>query len=186
MKKLYSNFLLKESTKELQFTEDSDNFVIECTATTFNVYNENNQKWLSRSFDKCLKEFYGDSLNVVCGIEHQWNGRKVGVFEVVKTNSDAMTVKLRLPKSIKDNVDYTIPAIKEGILQGLSTEGWFEDYMWTEEGVEVTNGFLANIDLVSIPADKSAKFRNTKIEIEEQKEETIEEAINNNNILKFL
>ena len=68
-------------------------------------------------------------------------------------------------------------------LQGLSTEGWFEDYMLTEEGIEVTNGFLANIDLVSIPSDRAAKFRNTKIEIEEKKEE---EFPNNNNILKYL
>ena len=97
--------------------------------------------------------------------------------------SKNMTAKLRLPKSIKDNVDYTIPAIKEGILQGLSTEGWFEDYKWTDEGIEVTNGFLANIDLVSIPSDRAAKFRNTKIEIEEKKEEEIP---NNNNILKYL
>ena len=181
MKKLYANFLLKESTKELVYTEDSDNFVIECTATTFNVYNENNQKWLPRSFDKCLKEFYGDSLNVVCGIEHQWNGRKVGVFEVIKTNAENMTAKLRLPKSIKDNVDYTIPAIKEGFCKDCRQK----------VGLKITSGrtrelrlrtLLANIDLRSIPADRAQKFRNTKIEIEEKKRKKS----NNNNILKYL
>ena len=76
-------------------------------------------------------------------------------------------------------MEYTIPAIKEGILQGLSTEGWFEDYSFTEDGIEVKNGFLAKIDLVSIPADREARFKNTIIEIEEQEK-------NKPNIINFL
>ena len=46
---------------------------------------------------------------------------------------------LRLPKSIKDNVDYTIPAIK-GILQGLSRRVGSRSIS-DEDGIEVTNGF---------------------------------------------
>ena len=168
MKKLFANFLLKEKGKELKYTEDSDNFTIECDAATFNVYNENAQNWLPRSFDQCLKEFYGDSLNVVCGIEHKYDGLPIAVFERIQTNGEKMTTTLRIPKSIKFNVDYTIPAIKEGILQGLSTEGWFEDYSFTENGIDVKSGFLAKIDLVSIPADREARFKNTIIEIDEQ------------------
>ena len=113
MKKLFANFLLKEKDKELTYTEDSDNFVIECDAATFNVYNENAQNWLPRSFDQCLKEFYGDSLNVVCGIEHKYDGLPIAVFERIQTNGEKMTTTLRIPKSIKFNLDYTIPAIKE-------------------------------------------------------------------------
>ena len=180
MKKLFANFLLKEKDKELTYTEDSDNFVIECDAATFNVYNENDQNWLPRSFDQCLKEFYGDSLNVVCGIEHKYDGLPIAVFERIQTNSEKMTTTLRIPKSIKFNLEYTIPAIKEGILQGLSTEGWFEDYTFTENGIEVKNGFLAKIDLVSIPADSEARFKNTIIEVEEQIKE------NKNNIINLL
>ena len=179
MKKLFANFLLKEKGKDLTYTEDSDNFVIECDAATFNVYNENSQNWLPRSFDECLKEFYGDSLNVVCGIEHKYDGLPIAVFERIQTNSEKMATTLRIPKSIKFNLEYTIPAIKEGILQGLSTEGWFEDYSFTEDGIEVKNGFLAKIDLVSIPADREARFKNTIIEIEEQEK-------NKPNIINFL
>lgn len=168
MKKLFANFLLKEKGKEITYTEDSDNFTIECDAATFNVYNENAQNWLPRSFDQCLKEFYGDSLNVVCGIEHKYDGLPIAVFERIQTNSEKMMTTLRIPKSIKFNLDYTIPAIKAGILQGLSTEGWFEDYSFTENGIDVKSGFLAKIDLVSIPADREARFKNTVIEIEEQ------------------
>jgi len=180
MKKLFANFLLKEKGKELTYTEDSDNFTIECDAATFNVYNENAQNWLPRSFDQCLKEFYGDNLNVVCGIEHKYDGLPIAVFERIQTNGEKMTTTLRIPKSIKFNLDYTIPAIKEGILQGLSTEGWFEDYSFTENGIEVKNGFLAKIDLVSIPADRAARFKNTIIEVEEQNKE------NKNNIINLL
>ena len=179
MKKLFANFLLKEKGKELTYTEDSDNFTIECNAATFNVYNENAQKWLPRSFDQCLKEFYGDTLNVVCGIEHKYDGLPIAVFERIQTNGEKMATTLRIPKSIKFNLDYTIPAIKEGILQGLSTEGWFEDYSFTENGIDVKSGFLAKIDLVSIPADREARFKNTIIEIEEQEK-------NKPNILNWL
>ena len=167
MKKLFANFLLKEIGKELDFEETSDYFKIKCAAATFNVYNENAQKWLPRSFDACLKDFYGDNLNVVCGIEHKYDGLPIAVFEVIKTDSEKMYTTLRIPKSIQFNVEYTIPAIKEGILQGLSTEGWFEDYKFVDDGIEVSRGFLAKIDLVSIPADGQARFRNTKIEIDE-------------------
>ena len=179
MKKLFANFLLKEKGKELKYTEDSDNFTIECDAATFNVYNENDQNWLPRSFDQCLKEFYGDTLNVVCGIEHKYDGLPIAVFERIQTNGEKMATTLRIPKSIKFNLDYTIPAIKAGILQGLSTEGWFEDYSFTENGIEVKSGFLAKIDLVSIPADREARFKNTVIEIEEQEK-------NKPNILNWL
>ena len=181
MKKLFANFLLKEKGKELTYTEDSDNFTIECDAATFNVYNENAQNWLPRSFDQCLKEFYGDSLNVVCGIEHKYDGLPIAVFERIQTNGEKMATTLRIPKSIKFNLDYTIPAIKAGILQGLSTEGWFEDYSFTENGIEVKSGFLAKIDLVSIPADREARFKNTIIEIEEKEQEK-----NKSNILNWL
>ena len=173
MKKLFANFLLKEATKELDFEETSDFFKIKCTAATFNVYNENDQNWLPRSFDACLKDFYGENLNVVCGIEHKFDGLPIAVFEVIKTDGEKMSTTLRIPKSIKFNVDYTIPAIKEGILQGLSTEGWFEDYKFVDDGIQVSKGFLAKIDLVSIPADGTARFRNTKIEIEEPIEQPI-------------
>ena len=181
MKKLFANFLLKEKGKELKYTEDSDNFTIECDAATFNVYNENAQNWLPRSFDQCLKEFYGDNLNVVCGIEHKYDGLRIAVFERIQTNGEKMATTLRIPKSIKFNLDYTIPAIKAGILQGLSTEGWFEDYSFTENGIEVKSGFLAKIDLVSIPADRDARFKNTIIEIEEKEQEK-----NKSNILNWL
>ena len=167
MKKLFANFLLKEVDKEIDFEETSDYLRIKCNAATFNVYNENAQNWLPRSFDECLREFYGDKLNVVCGIEHKYDGLPIAVFESIKTDGEKMQTTLRIPKSIQFNVDYTIPAIKEGILQGLSTEGWFEDYSFTDNGIEVKKGFLAKIDLVSIPADGQARFRNTKIEIEE-------------------
>ena len=128
MKKLICKFFLKESTKEL-YTKIVTILLLNVRRRHLTCIMRITKRWLPRSFDKCLKEFYGDSLNVVCGIEHQWNGRKVGVFEVIKTNAESNDGKLRnCRKSIKDNVDYTIPAIKEGILQGLSTEGWF-DYM---------------------------------------------------------
>ena len=166
MKKLFSNFLLKETGKELVYEEDDNNFLITCTATKFNSYNENGQLWASGSFDKCLRDFYGDNLNVVAGIQHFWN-LAVGVFETITTDNDKMTATLRIPKSLKINNDYTIPAIKEGILQGLSTEGWFDDYELTNEGYKIVNGFLAKIDLVSVPAEKEARFKNTKIEIKD-------------------
>lgn len=151
-------------------------FIVSGVATTFNTRNENGGIFKSGDFDKSVRNYFKKNrINMVCPIEHAWNGfDNRGVFKTIENTTDELIVSVEFYRDCCSLYDIIKGQIKRGILQGFSTYGWIND---------VNEATLINISLVANPSDAGSKlFKNTKyIGFEEdEKEPDLHEIIKKN------
>lgn len=117
--------------------------------------NENGEVYSDDAFSDFIKRYFVDKkFNIPVTLMH---GRRfedlIGRVLCCEVNSVGLYFICYLPKTAL-RYEHVKLALQEGLLQGLSKEGWATDYDWKEDGTMVINQFdLLCVSLVDLPAN---------------------------------
>lgn len=117
--------------------------------------NENGEVYSDDAFSDFIKRYFVDKkFNIPVTLMH---GRRfedlIGRVLCCEVNSVGLYFICYLPKTSLRYEQVKL-ALQEGLLQGLSKEGWATDYDWKEDGTMVINQFdLLCVSLVDLPAN---------------------------------
>lgn len=117
--------------------------------------NENGEVYSDDAFSDFIKRYFVDkNFNIPVTLMH---GRSfedlIGRVLCCEVNSVGLYFVCYLPKTTP-RYQYVKTALQEGLLQGLSKEGWATDYDWKQDGTMVINNFdLLCVSLVDLPAN---------------------------------
>lgn len=147
-------------TKNDQDNENLNGLIIKGYEMKFAAINENREKYDPGCFDEFIQRYFIDhELNMVVSLQHSQDvdnlcGRvlyleinTVGCYFIVYI--PATYIKYEMVKNL----------LKEGILQGLSKEGYTTDYnyVYTEDGdfdyLQINKMDICSVSLVSQPAN---------------------------------
>lgn len=133
-----------------------------------NTANENGEIYTEACFDDFINRYFvGKGLNIPVTLMHGKRFEDLcGRVLSCEVNSVGLYFVVYVPKSTYF-YERIKAALKEGILQGFSKEGWAVDYEWDKDNRFVVKEFeLLNISLVDVPANgiNFEKLQETKIE----------------------
>lgn len=117
--------------------------------------NENGERYAEGAFSDFINRYFVEKkINIPLTLMH---GRTfndlVGRVLCCEVNSVGLYFVAYIPKGIKD-YEAIKTAIKEGLIQGLSKEGWATDYDYNDKGEMIINKFdLLCVSLVDCPAN---------------------------------
>lgn len=117
--------------------------------------NENGEVYSDGAFSDFIKRYFVDKkFNIPVTLMH---GRRfedlVGRVLCCEINSVGLYFVCYVPRTAL-RYEQVKSALQEGLLQGLSKEGWATDYDWKEDGTMVVNQFdLLCVSLVDLPAN---------------------------------
>lgn len=117
--------------------------------------NENGEVYSDDAFSDFIKRYFVDKkFNIPVTLMHGRNFEDlVGRVLCCEVNSVGLYFVCYLPKFTARYEQIKL-ALQEGLLQGLSKEGWATDYDWKEDGTMVINQFdLLCVSLVDLPAN---------------------------------
>lgn len=117
--------------------------------------NENGEVYSDGAFsDFITRYFVNKKFNIPVTLMHGRNfADLIGRVLCCEINSVGLYFVCYLPKNTP-NYEYVKIALQEGLLQGLSKEGWATDYDWQDDGTMVVNQFdLLCVSLVDLPAN---------------------------------
>lgn len=157
-----------------------DGLIIRGYETKFgNGTNENGERYTKECLDKFFEEYYvKNKLNMPLTIQHRDDLLHLaGRVLTVEVNSVGFYFVCYIPKSLPEYERIKM-LIKEGILQGLSKEGWCTDGKWhyTTDGeldyFEIEEMEMTAMSLVTTPAngqrlEKAQEVRNALTFIKE-------------------
>lgn len=117
--------------------------------------NENGEVYSDDAFSDFIKRYFVDKkFNIPVTLMHGRNfDDLVGRVLCCEVNSVGLYFVCYLPKTTP-RYQYVKTALQEGLLQGLSKEGWATDYDWKQDGTMEINHFdLLCVSLVDLPAN---------------------------------
>lgn len=167
-----------------------DGLILRGYETKFNRTNENGERYTKEALDDFLENYFiKNKLNMPLTIQHKDDIMHiVGRVLIVEVNSVGFYFVCYIPRAIPQYA-HVKALIEEGVLQGLSKEGWATDfsYKFTKDGdvdyVQINKMDLLAMSIVTTPAnavtfERVQEIKNTlrfnKIE-EEKKGSTISE-----------
>lgn len=120
--------------------------------------NENREQYDPHCFDEFVEEYFvKNKLNIPVTLHHD-NDKLVGRVLCLEVNSVGFYFVVYIPKRIK-LYDEIKTLIEEGLLQGLSKEGWATDYdyKFKEDGsfdyMQINKMSICGVSLVAMPAN---------------------------------
>lgn len=120
--------------------------------------NENAEQYDPHCFDEFVEEYFvKNKLNIPVTLHHD-NDKLVGRVLCLEVNSVGFYFIVYIPKRIK-LYDEIKTLIEEGLLQGLSKEGWATDYdyKFKEDGsfdyMQINKMSICGVSLVAMPAN---------------------------------
>lgn len=136
-------------------------FEVRGLLTTFNVTNENHQKFERKSYDKFVTEYFeANELNIPIDIMHIRDAQHLaGVARKFIKKDGGIELTAFIPKGV-----YFYNLIKvlldAGVLQGFSNYGYMTDWDYdrTTDEIIVKEFNLISASLVDIPSDVGGKF----------------------------
>lgn len=134
--------------------------------------NENGERFSKDALDKFLEEYYVKrKLNMPLTVQHGWSrADAIGRVLIIEVNSVGFYFVCYIPKGVEGYDDIKLK-ISEGILQGLSKEGWSTkgkifrnkegefDYYLVEE-MEMLGVSLVTTPANGNPLEKAREIRN--------------------------
>lgn len=144
--------------------------------------NENGETYSDDAFSDFINRYFvNKKFNIPVTLMH---GRRfedlIGRVLCCEINSVGLYFVCYLPKTTP-RYEQVKTALQEGLLQGLSKEGWAVDYDWKEDGTMVVNQFdLLCVSLVDLPAngvnlEKLQEIKNATRFVDNRQEEKIDE-----------
>lgn len=122
--------------------------------------NLNNETYEPTAYDDFIKNYYErGGLNMPLTVQH---GNRVediiGRILAIDKDEEGLTVKAQIMDGLP--MSETVKAlIKAGVLQGMSDEGFADDYDYTaEEGFRIKHAAMLAVSLVATPAEAVAKI----------------------------
>lgn len=157
--------------KVTQVTNDKlDGLIIKGYETKFGKTNENGEQYEKDCLDEFINEYYiKNKLNIPVTIQHRDDIEHIaGRVLLVEVNTVGFYFVIYIPRTYM-HYDSVLNNIKEGVLQGLSKEGYVHwedmDYKYTEDGyfdhVVYKKFRLTAMSIVATPANGVA-FENVK------------------------
>ena len=120
--------------------------------------NENCEQYDPHCFDEFVEEYFvKNKLNIPVTLHHD-DDKLVGRVLCLEVNSVGFYFVIYIPKKIK-RYDEIKTLIEEGLLQGLSKEGWAidYDYKFKEDGsfdyMQINKMSICGVSLVAMPAN---------------------------------
>ena len=120
--------------------------------------NENREQYDPHCFDEFVENFFvKNKLNIPVTFEHM-RDELIGRVLCFEVNSVGFYFVIYIPKRLKDYDDIKV-MIEEGLLQGLSKEGWATDYeyIWKKDGsfdyMKINKMEIVSVSLVACPAN---------------------------------
>lgn len=149
-------------TADANKADKLDGLIIKGYETKFGKTNNNGERYEKDCLDEFVQEYYiKNKLNLPVTIQHQEDLQHVvGRVLLIEVNSVGFYFVCYIPRAI-ENYNSILTRIREGILQGMSKEGWVEwediDYSYKKDGsfdyVTYKKFTLTAISLVTTPAN---------------------------------
>lgn len=136
-------------------------FEVRGLLTTFDVVNQNGQRFEKKSYDKFVTDYFeANDLNIPIDLMHRRDAQHLaGVARKFVKKDGGIELTAFIPKGV-----YFYNLIKvlldNGVLQGFSNYGWVRDWEYDRVSDEliVKDFALLSASLVDIPADLGGKF----------------------------
>jgi HK97 family phage prohead protease len=133
-----------------------DGLIIKGYEMKWSGVNENGERYDRKAFDDFITNYFvGHGLNMPVTMQHSSDaGSLIGRVLYLETNSVGFYFVIYVPRALP--VYETVKAlVSEGILQGLSKEGWATAYHWDKDDVLVIDKMdLLGVSLVTTPANR--------------------------------
>lgn len=165
----------RDITKRDEDVENLDGLIIKGYEMKFDTINENSEKYDPNCFDEFIKRYFIDhELNMVVSLQHSLDiDNLCGRVLYLEINTVGCYFIVYIPRTyIK--YDQVLNLLKEGILQGLSKEGYATDYeyIFNEDGtfnyLQINKMDICSVSLVAQPANgikfealKETEIKNT-------------------------
>ena len=141
-------------------TEDEsttlDGLIIKGYEMKWSGVNENGERYDRNAFDDFINDYFvGHGLNMPVTMQHCNDADSlIGRVLYLETNSVGFYFVIYVPRALP--VYETVKAlVSEGILQGLSKEGWATAYHWDKDDVLVIDKMdMLGVSLVTTPANR--------------------------------
>lgn len=149
-------------------TEKLDGMLIYGYETKFGKTNTNGERYTKDCLDKFINEYFVENkLNIPVNWEHGWAGSAyIGRVIYCEVNTTGFYYVCYIPRKLREYEDIKV-RVEEGILQGLSKEGWATDCEWVEKGDEwfwqINEMMLLGVSLVATPANAVTFEKATEI-----------------------
>lgn len=149
-------------------TEKLDGMLIYGYETKFGKTNTNGERYTKDCLDKFINEYFVENkLNIPVTIQH-WGNMAALCGRVIycEVNTTGFYFVCYIPKALPEYEGIKV-RVQEGILQGLSKEGYCTDAEWMEKGDEefwqINEMMLLGISLVATPANAVTFEKATEI-----------------------
>lgn len=133
-----------------------DGLIIKGYEMKWSGVNENGERYDRKAFDDFINDYFvGHGLNMPVTMQHCSDASSlIGRVLYLETNSVGFYFVIYVPRALP--VYETVKAlVAEGILQGLSKEGWATEYHWDKDDVLVIDKMdLLGVSLVTTPANR--------------------------------
>ena len=133
-----------------------DGLIIKGYEMKWSGVNENGERYDRKAFDDFINDYFvGHGLNMPVTMQHSNDASSlIGRVLYLETNSVGFYFVIYVPRALP--VYETVKAlVAEGILQGLSKEGWATDYHWDKDEVLVVDKMdLLGVSLVTTQANR--------------------------------
>lgn len=151
----YRNTALLSSSAETE-----EGLVVTARLKRWGVRNLNGETYASDSYDGFLKDYYGrGGLNMPLTVQHGQRLEDVigKVLELTK-DEEGLTCKA----VVFNDLPWSAPVrrlIEAGVLQGMSDEGYSDDYSIADDGsgLDIKKAAMLAVSLVCTPAELAAK-----------------------------
>lgn len=155
-----NNLELSTITRNSADNTRLNGLVIKGYETKFGGTNENGERYTRECLDKFIEEYFvKNKLNIPVTLMHGGSfADLVGRVLVCEVNTTGFYFVAYIPKTLSIYPDI-VTALKEGLLQGFSKEGWATDYephynaqgVWEYDTIKEMK--LLGVSLVSCPAN---------------------------------
>ena len=133
-----------------------DGLIIKGYEMKWSGVNENGERYDRKAFDDFITNYFvGHGLNMPVTMQHSNDASSlIGRVLYLETNSVGFYFVIYIPRALP--VYETVKAlVAEGILQGLSKEGWATEYHWDKDDVLIIDKMdLLGVSLVTTPANR--------------------------------
>ena len=154
---------LSTITKNAGDTQVLDGLLIKGYETKFDKTNKNGERYDKGCLDKFVENYFvKNRLNMPLTIQHKDDlDHLAGRVLVLEVNGVGFYFVCYIPKTYR-HYDEVKALLQEGILQGLSKEGWASEYEfhYKEDGTfdyfEIKEMEIMNVSLVATPANPIA------------------------------